>query len=229
MRKTIIIILTTLTLSSCNYEYKLCDCNSADEKVKIYSDILNELVEHHFYNRYLGKDEQKIFNKYASNNPDTAKISREVIQLQNNLFNDTTRFCIIYLDTVYRPDFNQWTYYQNDTGQYAREFKDLINTFTIDGLSVIDSLNSMQLSLKPSDFQLCTSKVLSLQNFNNQKGKCAIGIVSFSKVFLDKAKTKGLLYYNFRCGEFCGKGELLVIKKINNRWTISDTFEKWIS
>ncbi|MBK7036714.1 MAG: lipoprotein [Bacteroidetes bacterium] len=32
MRKTIIIILTTLTLSSCNYEYKLCDCNSADEK-----------------------------------------------------------------------------------------------------------------------------------------------------------------------------------------------------
>ncbi|MBK7038664.1 MAG: hypothetical protein IPH42_20645 [Bacteroidetes bacterium] len=139
--------------------------------MKIYSDILNELVEHHFYNRYLGKDEQKIFNKYASNNPDTAKISREVIQLQNNLFNDTTRFCIIYLDTVYRPDFNQWTYYQNDTGQYAREFKDLINTFTIDGLSVIDSLNSMQLSFEAKRLSTLHFESFITTKLQQSKGK----------------------------------------------------------
>lgn len=229
MRTTLFVILTILILSSCRYDYKLCDCNTANEQVKIYNHILNELVEHHFYNRYLGKDEKKIFNEYTSDNPDTAKIRREVIQLQNKLFNDTARFCNIYLDTVYRPYFNQWTYYQNDTGQYSRETKDLINTFSNEGQSVIDSLNSMQLSLEPSDFHLCTSKVLSVRDLKRQKGKCAVGIVSFSKVFLDKAKTKGLLYCNFRCGELCGKGELLVIEKINNRWTITETIGTWIS
>lgn len=229
MRTILFIILTTITLSSCRYDYKLCDCDSADEKVKIYNNILNELVEHHFYNRYLGKDEEKIFNEYASDNPDTAKISRELIQLQNKLFNDTARFSNIYLDTIYRPYFNQWSYYQSDTGRYARETKDIISTFSTDGQSVIDSLNSMQLGLEPNDFKLCTSKVLSVRDLKTQKGKGTIGIVSFSKVFIDKTKTKGLLYCNFRCGEFCGKGELLIIEKINNRWTITETIGTWIS
>jgi len=197
--------------------------------MKIYNNILNELVEHHFYNRYLGKDEEKISIEYTSDNPDNAKIKREVIQLQNKLFNDTGRFCNIYLDTLYRPYFNQWTYFQNDTGRYATEMKDLITAFSTDGQTVIDSLNSMQLSLKPSDFQLCTSRVLSIRDLESQEGKCAIGIVSFSKVFLDEAKTKGLLYCNFRCGGLCGKGELLVIEKINNRWTITETVGTWIS
>lgn len=229
MQKTLFIILATLVLGSCQNEYKICDCNSTDDQVKLYSDILNELVEHHFYSRYLDRDMNQIFNEYSSDNADTAKIRREEIQLQNKLFNDTSKFCNIYLDTAYKPYFNQWTYYQNDTGRYAQKIKDLFLTFSQDGQLVIDSLNSMQLNLEPNDFKLCTSKMLSVRDIKTQKGKCEIGIVSFSKVFLDKTKNKGLLYCNFRCGTLCGKGELLLIEKINNQWTITDTIVTTIS
>jgi hypothetical protein len=218
-----------MILSSCNYNYKVCNCNSADEEVKIYNDILTELVENHFYNRYLGKDEEEIFNEYIADKPDTAKIKKREIQLQNKLFNDTARFCNIYLDTIYRPYFNKWTYYQNDTSRYARETKDLISSFSTDGQSVIDSLNNMKLGLKPNDFQLCTSKVLSIKDLQTQKEKCYIGVVSFSRLFLNKTKTKGLLYCNFRCGGLCGKGNLLIIEKVDNRWIIKEARMTWVS
>ncbi len=229
MRTTIFIILTIITMNSCRYEYKACECNVTDNQAKMYSDILNELVEHHFYNRYLGNDEEEIFNEYIAETPDSLKIKRKLIRLQNNLFNDTSRFCNIYLDSIYRPYFNQWSYYQKDTAQFAKETVHLISAFSTDGQSVIDSLNSMQSNIKPSGFQLCTSKVLSIRDLKSQKGKCAIGIVSLSKVFLDKTGIKGLLYCNFRCAGICGKGELLVVEKINNRWTITRTICSWIS
>ena len=126
-------------------------------------------------------------------------------------------------------NLNHIQHYQSDTSQFVREIRDLITNFSNDGQSVIDSLNSMQMNLSPNEFQLCTSKILSVKELNNLEGNCAIGIVSFSKVFLDNTKTKGLLYYNFRCGGLCGKGELLVIEKKNNRWTITKTIGTLIS
>jgi hypothetical protein len=174
-------------------------------------------------------DEDKILNEYASDDPDTAKIRREITRLQNNLFNDTARFCDIYLDTVYRPYFYPWTYYQSDTGISARQTKELFSSFSDNGQDVVDSLNSMQDRLAPGDFHLCTSNVLTIRDIKNRKGKCAIGIVSFSKVFLTKTKTKGLLYFNFYCGGLCGFGHLLLIEKVNNKWRIIQTRATWIS
>jgi hypothetical protein len=229
MRKLPFIILAVILFNSCHHDYKLCDCNSNDYQVKIYNDILNELVEHHFYNMYLGKDWELIDNEYDSHPSDTSKIRKEIIQLQNKMFNDTARFCNIYLDTVFMQPFKQWTQYQNDTGWFTKNTKDLIFSFSTDVQSVIDSLNSMQLRLDASDFHLCTSKVLSIGDSNNQQGKCGIGIISFSKLFLDKNNNNGLLYYNWRCGELCGKGELLRIEKVNNRWIIIQTIPKWFS
>ncbi len=223
MQKTLYVLFLFIILNSCSNNYKVCECNSENEQANIYSSILNELVEHHFYNRYLGDDQKQIFMLEASNIKDSAKVKRETIKLQNSIFQDTSKFCNIYLDTVYNPYFKPWTYYQNDTNRFAREIKDLITNFSNDGQSVIDSLNSMQTNLSPNEFQLCTSKILSVKELNNLDGNCAIGIVSFSKIFLDNAKTKGLIYYNFNCGVLCGKGELLMIEKINNRWTITET------
>jgi hypothetical protein len=229
IQKILLIILTTTTLSSCHKNYKVCNCISTEEPVKIYSDVLNELVEHHFYNLYLGKDQEQIFKLETLNSRDTAKIRRETIQLQNKIFNNTDRLCNIYLDTTYSANFKPWKDYLIDTSRHATEIKDLIIAFSNDGQSVIDSLNSMQMNLDPEELQLCTSKLLSIRDKKTKKGICEIGIVSFSKVFLDETKTKGLLCYTFRCGALCGKSELLIIEKINNRWTINEIIRSRIS
>lgn len=231
MRLQILIILTILTLYSCHYkyEYKICDFNTSDQQLKIYNGILNELIEHRFLNRFLGKDIEQLEMEYASDNPDITKISRKTIQLQNQLFGDTARFCIIFLDTIFKPYYPSWTYLQKDTGQFALKFKKLISSFSSNGQAVMDSLNSMQDRYLPDDFHLCTAKILSLREIKNQEGECGIGVVSFSKLFLNQSKTKGLLYYSFYCGDLCGNGGLLVIEKIKDRWMITPGGYTWRS
>ncbi len=229
MRKIKLIVLGLVLLTSCNHEYKACDFDSPDEHVRIYSQILNELVERHFYNFYLGEEEERIFKLSTSDNPDTAEIKEEVIELQNKVFHDSTRICNVFLDTILRKEFNPWNYYVKDTSSYARELKEVISRFSNEGSQVIDSLNSMQKRINPKDFHLCTSRVLSLADIENNKNRCMIGVVSFSKVFLEKSGRKGILYCSFRCGELCGKGELLIIEKVENRWTIVDGMIMWIS
>ncbi|HUM47368.1 MAG TPA: hypothetical protein PLD84_10590, partial [Chitinophagales bacterium] len=166
-------------------------------------------------------DEERIFLEYASEDRDTAKIKKEIIKLQNKLYQDTARFCIIYLDTSFRPYFNPWEYFQNDTGKFASETRKLILSFSSNGQEVIDSINTIQDRYSSADFQLCTAKVLSLREVSNQKdGKCGIGKVSLSKVFLEKSKDRGILYCNFYCGGLCGYGSILIIEKQNGRWKI---------
>ncbi|MGC3945551.1 MAG: hypothetical protein QM762_13710 [Chryseolinea sp.] len=229
MRRRRLIIFGFIVLTSCNLEYKTCDFDSPDEQVRIYSHVLNELVERHFYNFYLGQEEERIFKLSTSDNPDTAKIEEEVTQLQNEIFHDSAKFCNVFLDTTLRREFNPWTYYVRDTSSYATQLKKVIRLFSDEGGQVIDSLNSMQERISPKDFHLCTSRVLSLADIRNHENKCVIGVVSFSKVFLEKSGRKGILYYSFRCGGLCGKGELLIIEKVKNRWTIVDGMIMWIS
>ena len=61
MKQFLYFILSQLIVSACNtYEYKACYFNSSDEQINIYSNILNELVEQHFYKLYLGKANPQI-------------------------------------------------------------------------------------------------------------------------------------------------------------------------
>src|SRR5262245_20642448 len=85
---------------SCKPEYKKCNCESKNEELIAYSEIVNEIVDHKSYNYYLGKDEERIFEDYVKNRGDTNRIDKEVIRLQNKIFDDTSRFCTIYLDTA---------------------------------------------------------------------------------------------------------------------------------
>jgi hypothetical protein len=84
-----------------------------------------------------------------------------------------------------------------------------------------DSLNSPQKQFVPGDFQP--------SSFNVRAAGCSIGRISFSNIFLNKLRDKGLLYYEFHCGEKCGKGEVLVIEKRDGQWVIQKNFKLWIS
>lgn len=42
-----------------------------DDQLPVYNDILNELVESHFCNRYLGKDAEGFLSKYVNNPADS--------------------------------------------------------------------------------------------------------------------------------------------------------------
>lgn len=222
------IILFVVLFQSCKPEYRPCISDSPNELLNLYSDVLNELVVRHFYNFYLGKDEEAIFNAWAEEKPDTVGIRNKTIRLHNKLYNDSMRFCTILLDTSFQKRFNPWHYIKDDSNPFEQKIKKIILKYTRNGQSLVDSLNNAQLQFQPKDFHLCTAKMISLRDAPDTL-QCFIGVIQLSKVFWNRQKTRGILYCSFRCGGLCGKGLLLEISKDENRWKIKGGEIMWIS
>jgi len=222
-------VLLSLLFISCKSEYKRCEIQTTDNYLKAYNDILNEIITERSFGRYLGKDEERIFEKYATKVADSGNIKREVIRLHNKIFSDTSRFCTIYLDTALQPAFNSWSFFQKDTNSYGQKIRTLIGKYSDNEQEVIDSLNSMQDRFSPQDFTLCIGNIKSIKESKDDNPKCFIGKIVLSKLIFNKAKNEGLLYYEFRCGELCGYGNLIAIEKQNNHWQIQNALRTWIS
>jgi len=229
MRILFFLIFSLTGLTSCVSEYRYCRCESTDEKLSAYNDVINELVERRFYNFYLGKDEERLFKAYAENPADTDRLRGEIIRLQNEIYGDTSMFCTLYLDTLLRSRFENLTYYKSDTGEYSEQFIHIISAISNNHQAIIDSLNERQKKYSSTDFSLCSSRMVPIGNADDSSYKCIIGRISISKLFFNEENNKGLLYYEFNCGLLCGKGELLLIAKSNGRWHIHQSLRSWIS
>jgi hypothetical protein len=216
-----------MTTAACKPTYKKCNCESNNDELKAYSEILNELVEHSFYNFYLGTDEERVFKEYAKAPLDTIRINREVVRLQNTIFDDTGRFCIVYLDTSVRK-FNQMSGLQKDTSDYAMQLRSLIQEVADFSPSICDTIGAVQTKYLSRDFTLCTSKIKMLSDNKSDSNACIIGKVRLSKIFFNPSKDKGIMYYEFVCGGLCGHGNVILIEKVNGRWDIIKSKMVWV-
>ena len=91
--------------------------------------------------------------------------------------------------------------------------------------SVADTIALSQTKYTGDNFRLCTSKVVPGSRFY----ECDIGVVAFSKVFLNENKTKGVLYYEYMCGGKCGMGEIILVELVEEHWKIKEVHQLWIS
>lgn len=203
-------------------EYKICNCKSADEQLEIYSQVLNELVERHFGSFYLGPAEDTIF-KMKFNREDSATISRKEIQLQNEIFNNPGRYCLLVLDTTFMPAFNSWEIMSTSRNAYDSVFCQLFRGFSSDGQSIVDSLNSVQNRYMVEDYILCTARLVSWNKIDTSGKHCYIGRVALSKLYLDRLHTRGLMYYQYRCGGLCGHTGIVIFEKKDGLWKIART------
>ena len=216
-------------LCACKNEYQPCQTSTNDDLLNLYSDITNELVVRHFYNFYLGKDEEEIFKAWTKDKPDTTKIRRKTILLHNKLFNDSTKYCTLLMDTTIRKCFNPWHYKMKVDNSFQNLLKKKMSKYATsgNGQAMVDSLNTLQTHYQAKDFHLCTAKMISLKDAPKTL-PCAIGIIQLSKVFLNAQQTQGMLYCAFKCGGLCGKGLLLEVAKEKNAWKIKDVTLMWI-
>jgi hypothetical protein len=54
-------------------------------------------------------------------------------------------------------------------------------------------------------------------------------LFGLSRISFDRNKTRALFFASFYCGGNCGRGELVMLEKINQTWLLIDTFRFWIS
>jgi hypothetical protein len=93
MKRVSPFLITIIIISCGGYEYKQCNFESDDRQLKIYNDILIELVEQRFFDRYLGYEGEKLYEKYWYNEqPDTIRLHEEIVKLQNKIYEDTRKW-----------------------------------------------------------------------------------------------------------------------------------------
>ena len=217
--------LIFLILFSCNPDKKVCEFTSDNEELMIYNNILTDLVENRMHGRYLGGKEEDIRAKYYYDEEevDTARIDVELIKAHNDIFNNPSKFCTLYLDTLTRQVF----YYDSIRFEQDIEFKNLITKYTNDPRAAVDSLNSLQEKYSPGDFGLCTAKIDRIENWKNDS-TCSFGRLRLSKIILNDTKDKGVMFYDWHCGSIglCGHSGIVEFTKETKRWEIVD-FKYW--
>ncbi len=215
-----------LIIVSCDPDKKVCEFTSDKEELVIYNNILTDLVENRMHSRYLGGKEEEIREKYYYDKDelDTARIELEFIKAHNDIFNDPSKFCTLYLDTLARPQF----YFDSIRFEQDIEFKTLITKYTDNPQAAVDSLNGLQKRYSPADFGLCTAKIDRMENLKTDS-TCVFGRLRLSKIVLNDTKDKGLLFYDWHCGGslgLCGHGGIIEFIKGKEKWEIAD-FQYW--
>ncbi|QDK82137.1 hypothetical protein EXU85_27420 [Spirosoma sp. KCTC 42546] len=54
-------------------------------------------------------------------------------------------------------------------------------------------------------------------------------IFGVSRIAYSTDKTKALFFGSFSCGGTCGRGELIMLEKVDKAWILVDTFRFWIA
>ena len=68
--------LFIILFAACKPEYKKCSFKTDDVHLQAYNDVLNEIIIHGTYDRYLGKYEDTVFKMYADSYDDSDKIKQ---------------------------------------------------------------------------------------------------------------------------------------------------------
>jgi len=54
------------------------------------------------------------------------------------------------------------------------------------------------------------------------------GLFTLSEIIFNKQHDRALVSYSFVCGELCGQGRLLLLKKVGGKWKIHKTCQEWL-
>lgn len=53
------------------------------------------------------------------------------------------------------------------------------------------------------------------------------GLFKLSEIIFNKKHNRALVSYDFVCGEICGHGEVLLLKKVGGKWKVHKTCNEW--
>ncbi|MDY7395717.1 hypothetical protein UMM65_10720 [Aureibaculum sp. 2210JD6-5] len=183
----------------------------------IYNDILNDLVENHFYNRYAGNAGEILHKELVLKKIDSIKYNKEldIIKLKLRSLESENKN-IIYLNSNKDQTYLYKSFDSIDSRLLNSQF------FKENLKKIKDSLSFINKRLYAKKFDLDLAQIDNVENYVSNYSYL-IGKISFSKLYLNKNLDKGLVYYSINCGAKCGKGELLFIVKGNDdRWIVKE-------
>ncbi|QIX63280.1 hypothetical protein FY528_13580 [Hymenobacter lutimineralis] len=239
---TTLLLFALLSFAGCEPKFRQCPTTHTDPIKQLYNDVLIEIIEKQLGRGYLPDEDRKFVWRhfqevYAGNWPnepshhDSVWLHNQEAIFHNRLFQDSARFK---------------TYYLNTSSQSIYQIADLPNRFSAyapgsrignwikaiapqQEQAALDSLNSVQNSIQPDNFQLCTARILSYEEHRPYRPEKGVGVLTISKIVFSKTQNQALLAYGWHCGSKCGYGEVLFVEKLGGRWHIKQAIGTWIS
>ncbi|MBO9153583.1 hypothetical protein ACFOTA_15285 [Chitinophaga sp. GCM10012297] len=215
MRLPLLIFLTLA--AACRQELKFEASDTGDARLDAYNDLLNEIVARRTYNIYLGEDEEKLFDLGIK---DSAAARKEKVRLHNRLFGDTSRFWTLVLDTFRMPQLNDAETEQREYPDAAGRLFPLLDSISPDRQAVIDQLNTNMDEYPPAAFSLHTARTRPMEEAR-RRNEWIIGRLRLSRMVFNKRMDKALVFYEFKCGDLCGRKELLQLENKGKGWRIT--------
>ena len=221
MKNRTIFYLFVLMLISCKEHQKQNVVEQTNSTLQLYNDILIDYVENFGYWRYLG---DKGIDATFEITDSIQRIKRK-LYFHNQVFkNGELQETVFLIDTLTKHDFRGSHVFVGSSS-----LESICKSMNVNPQIVSDSIKQSSVKFKASEFKSFTFKVKSISEFKVKENYTGIGIISFSKVFLNSRKDEGILYCSFYCGGLCGKGTILKIKKNKNHWKIISHQTTWIS
>ncbi|MET3875943.1 hypothetical protein ABIE50_001355 [Chitinophaga sp. OAE865] len=134
-----------------------------------------------------------------------------MLKQRDKLFGNSSRLGVLYPDTALRPCFSPVSVYRASIDSCSRSFLQEIFSFSDQPEFIIDSLNRLQQTYRAADFKSCFAMIRSIREIDTTR--FCIGRIRLSAICFDRQYTRGILYYEFRCGWLCAKGEVLAIER----------------
>lgn len=147
------------------------------------------------------------------------------------------------------PEFGEWIFDKNGrvigrdtTGQHLRDLAHAKKVAALerDTFGLVIAVGSAALINEKTDLQKYSNRKFifkdlselpesaDLENWSTKYTKFA-GLLLLSKVKFNNKKECGTLEISYHCGVRCGLGYLVTIRKIDDKWVISNVKNTWIS
>ena len=131
---------------------------------------------------------------------------------------------------------------RNPIGQHKRDIqhKAKIEAFKKDTLNLVIAIGTGGLINDKTELQNYNSRkftfkhlselpaAINLKNWTAKYPKFA-GVLVFSNIKFDVSKENGALEVSYYCGDRCGLGYIVTIKKVDDKWVVSKVEDTWIS
>jgi len=201
-----------------------------DEKLKLYNDVLDQVVYDNYFERCLQRDARM---DSARSNFYRGKLTEEQFnRVRDSLItvrkNELPRCVIDYTNEfqIFRsahelPEDIRATIAERLKGEF---FDDHFPDGSLQAAA--DSIS------KPAKFTASQLEVDHMDMVPNgsQKDKPygeGIGVVAFSNLYFNPPGDRAVLFYEFTCGPSCGMGEVLFLEKDGDLWMITQYNRVW--
>ena len=209
--------------------------------IKVYNDVLNDLIKNHFYFYYLGSNYNKLYEGYNGlNAEDTVIFNKRQKEMTNNLLANPNQLCTLYINLSQDSRSRKFDLGLGENEKFGEKINAILNKIDGSVSEKLKYLSERQQLFNEKSFHSPLAKISAIYDrprspiigldWMRRDGKnCTIGIVALSNIILNKDKKRGVVYYEFLCGSRCARGELAEIEKVRGKWQVVNTLLFWIS